>query len=86
MEKGGSKLIRRTHSINLSQNISVTLRTIGITMAWLLYGLGYRLDNRGTAVRFLAGVRVFFSPKRRDRLWELPSLLVKGHWRRLTRA
>ena len=29
-------------------------------MAWLLCGLGYRLDNRGIEVRFLAGVRVFF--------------------------
>jgi len=65
--------------------MSVTLRTTGITMSCLLYGLGYKLDNRGTAVRFLAGVRVF-SSKCPDRLWERTNLLVKGQWGRLTRA
>jgi hypothetical protein len=38
---------------------------------------GYRLDNRGVGVRVQVGSRIFFSPRRPDRLWGQPSFLSK---------
>jgi hypothetical protein len=36
---------------------------------------GYGLDDGGLGVRVLVGSRIFFSPRRSDRLWRPPSLL-----------
>jgi hypothetical protein len=42
---------------------------------------GYGLDERGFGVRVPVGSRIFFSPRRPDRLWGPPSLLTNGTMR-----
>jgi hypothetical protein len=41
--------------------------------------IGYGLDDRGVGVRVLVGSRIFFPPRRPDRLWSLSSLLSNGY-------
>jgi hypothetical protein len=40
---------------------------------------GYGLDNRGVGGRVSVGSKIFSSPRRPDRLWGPPSLLVKAY-------
>jgi hypothetical protein len=40
---------------------------------------GYGLDDRGVGVRVTVGSRIFFSPRRPDRLWGPPNLLPNGY-------
>jgi hypothetical protein len=40
---------------------------------------GYRLDDREVGVRVPVGSRIFYSPRRPDRLWSPPSLLSNGY-------
>jgi hypothetical protein len=39
----------------------------------------YVLDGRVVGVRVPVGARIFFPPRRQDRLWGPPSLLSKGY-------
>jgi hypothetical protein len=47
---------------------------------------GYRLDDREVGVRVPVGSRIFFSPRRPDRLWGPPSLLSNGYRRLFLRG
>jgi hypothetical protein len=40
---------------------------------------GYGLDDRGVGVRVPVRSRIFFSPRRPDRLWGPPNLLTNGY-------
>jgi hypothetical protein len=40
--------------------------------------IGYGLDDRGVGVRVPVESKIFFSPRRPDRLWGPPSLLSNG--------
>jgi hypothetical protein len=40
---------------------------------------GYGLEDRGIAVRVPVGARIFTSPCRPDRLWDLPNCLSNGY-------
>jgi hypothetical protein len=40
---------------------------------------GYRLDERGIGVQVPVGSRIFFSPRRPDRLWGPPNILSSGY-------
>jgi hypothetical protein len=40
---------------------------------------GYGLDDRGVGVRVPVRSRIFFSPRRPDRLWGPPNLLSNGY-------
>jgi len=51
-------------------------------VSFVVYWLGYGLENEEFVVRFSVEARNFFFPKRPDRLWDLPSLLLsKYQWR-----
>jgi hypothetical protein len=40
---------------------------------------GYWLDDRGVGIRVPVGSRMFTSPRRPDRLWGPPNLLLNGY-------
>jgi hypothetical protein len=40
---------------------------------------GYGLDYRGAGVRVPGSSRIFFPPRRPDRLWDPPCLLSNGY-------
>jgi hypothetical protein len=40
---------------------------------------GYGLDDRGVGVLVPVGSKIFYSPRRLDRLWGPPSLLSNGY-------
>jgi hypothetical protein len=44
---------------------------------------GYGLDDRGVAVRVPVGSRIFSSPRRPDRFWGPPNLLLSNGYRGL---
>jgi hypothetical protein len=51
-------------------------------VSFFVYWLGYGLENEKFVVRFPVGARHFFFPKRPNRLWDLPNLLLsKYQWR-----
>jgi hypothetical protein len=41
----------------------------------------YGLDDEDVEVRVPVGSRIFSSPRRPDRLWGSPNLLLNGYWR-----
>jgi hypothetical protein len=71
-----NKLIILYYNSHDSQKRAFTLMTWASTVD---ISTGYGLDDRAVGVRDSVGTRVFFSPRRSDRLWDSPNLLSTGY-------
>jgi hypothetical protein len=71
------RALGEAHSVTTQETVLLMriILTLGSWDSSVSIATGYGLDDRGVGARVPVGSRIFFSPRRPDRLWDPPNLL-----------